>query len=250
MINNKMKTHVVTYASHDDGTLQELLNNKHGVKVELLGFGSKWNGFTDKIKGVYKYIIEKTKDDDILIFLDGFDSKILKPLDVAIRRFRKMNAKILLSKEQIHNPQKYWFLERFFKYTANKVFGNCKDGIIANSGLYMGYIKYLKPFLKNVLEFRPNEKCKSDQRKFNMLCKKYNNEITIDLGNLIFHNCPNDGGNCDNSDACFVQYPAQITLKRGLRALQEYFSIFIFELVVIIALILLIIYIIYRIIKR
>ena len=48
--------------------------------------GRKWNGFMDKFKNMYKYI-QTLPDDDIIIFIDGFDSKINQPIEVIKNRF-------------------------------------------------------------------------------------------------------------------------------------------------------------------
>ena len=50
-----MTTHVITYATHSYGNFEELVNNKYGIKVIVLGWGKKWKGFTDKFNAVYKY---------------------------------------------------------------------------------------------------------------------------------------------------------------------------------------------------
>ena len=228
------KVYVVTYATHREGLFDDLINNKFNVEIKVLGFNKKWRGFTDKIKGVYEFIQNKN-DNDILIFLDGFDSIVNKPLEMAIKRFQKLNCKVLFSKEQIHNEQSNFLIEYFFKYTIRKVFGTCKDNLTANSGLYMGYIGYLKPILYNILNFRNKELCKSDQRKLNMLCPKFD-YIKIDTENLIFYNCPNYM-DCKNVSSCFIQYPGQMTLKRGKRAMYEYTSLFVSELFVLFLLI-------------
>ena len=39
---------IVTYANKSFGMFEELVNNEFKVPVRVLGWGSKWNGFTDK----------------------------------------------------------------------------------------------------------------------------------------------------------------------------------------------------------
>src|SRR5210317_1041969 len=74
---------VVTYANKSHGLFEELIHNEYDVPVRVLGWGTKWNGFLDKYKGMVEYLKSK-KDDDIVIFLDGFDTKINKdPKDVS-----------------------------------------------------------------------------------------------------------------------------------------------------------------------
>ena len=66
---------VITYATHSQGMFDEL--KKRYPDLVVLGWGEKWTGYTDKSKAVIKYI-EKMNDDDIVIVIDGFDSKIIK----------------------------------------------------------------------------------------------------------------------------------------------------------------------------
>ena len=93
-----MVVKLITYATHSYGTFKELVNNDLNIEVKVLGWGKKWNGFMDKIKGISVYI-DTLNDDDIVIFVDGFDSKIIKPLDIVEKRFKSMNCKVLLSND-------------------------------------------------------------------------------------------------------------------------------------------------------
>ena len=60
---------VVTYANKSAGMFDRLINNEHGVQIKVLGWGTKWNGFKDKINGIYRYL-ENKHDDDIVIYVD------------------------------------------------------------------------------------------------------------------------------------------------------------------------------------
>ena len=68
---------VVTYATHSQGMFEDLMNNSQGVEIKVLGWGKKWTGYNDKLKECYNYINE-LPDDDIIVIIDGFDSKIMK----------------------------------------------------------------------------------------------------------------------------------------------------------------------------
>lgn len=135
-----MDTEVLTVATHEEGYFNELINNKFNIDVKVLGFGRKWTGFTMKLELIYNYI-KTLPDYKIIIFIDGFDSLINGTLNEAVNRFRNKNSKILFSKDI--------YPHSFF---AQKIFPKCKDNIIVNSGLYMGYVKYLKILLSAVLQ--------------------------------------------------------------------------------------------------
>ena len=128
-----MTLEVVTYANKSSGMFEELVNNEHGVKVKVLGMGKKWNGYLDKSKGLLEYMKTK-KDDDIIVFVDGFDTKINKDISNVKSLFESYDCKVLVSKDP----------ELMNKFGEIFVFGNCNNSDVANAGMYMGYVKYLK----------------------------------------------------------------------------------------------------------
>ena len=69
-----MSVEVVTYANKSSGMFEELVNNEHGVKVKVLGMGNKWNGYSDKSKGLLEYMKTK-RDDDIIVLSMGLIQK-------------------------------------------------------------------------------------------------------------------------------------------------------------------------------
>ena len=197
-----MNTEVITVATHNKGTFEKIINNNFGVNVKVLGYGEKWTGFDMKIRLVYNYI-KNLPEDKIIIFIDGFDSIINGTIEQAENIFRKNNYKVVFSK---NIPNHFYGIEKI-------VFPDCKDSNIANAGLYMGYIKYLKIILSDML----NKKCKDDQYNINNLCKKYH-YIDIDENNEIFLNTTNK----KDVKAIFIQYPGSINVYRAWRALFEY----------------------------
>ena len=83
---------VVTYANKSFGMFEDLINNDFGVKVKVLGWGTKWHGYTDKSKGLLKYLQNK-RDKDIIVFVDGFDTKINKSIENVAKMFNSANVK-------------------------------------------------------------------------------------------------------------------------------------------------------------
>jgi hypothetical protein len=180
---------------------EDLVKNEFGVPIKVLGWGTKWNGFTDKYRGMSEYL--KTKnDDDIVIFLDGFDTKINKDPQNVLQVFQEMNCKVLVSK----NPP--WFLQTL-------IFGECDDSI-ANSGLYMGYVKYLRHFIDEALRLE----CEDDQTNLNTVCQN-NNYICVDKDEKIFKNF-NPFQKNKKSDSVFVSFPGTLGINRYWRGFFEY----------------------------
>jgi hypothetical protein len=217
-----MKTHVVTYATHSEGNYDNLINNNYNIDVITLGWNTKWDGFDYKFKLLYDYI-KNLPDDDIIISLDGFDVWINGNLRDAISRFKKMNINLLFSKDvYLFNDHK--ILSNIGYNIASKIFNICRNNEVANTGLYMGYVKYIKILLLESF----NKKCKDDQKIINNLCEKYN-FIHIDSNNTILENVSNNS-EINNSKAIFVQKPGKITFNRYVvRGTKEYSQFFLKE---------------------
>lgn len=211
---------IVTYANKSFGLFEKLINNSHGVKVHVLGWGTKWNGYADKSEGLVEYLKSKN-DEDIVVFIDGFDSEINRPLCNLLELFKQTDSKVLVSKDPHLG---YGFLKGFSK----TIFGDCHSNLIANAGMYMGYAKYLRIVLKDSLQ----NKCLDDQVVLNKMCKKYP-FIRVDENELIFKNIPPSQSKNQNEQAIFVSYPGTPTLNRYTRALTEYTQFFYFKLIVV-----------------
>ena len=201
-----MSLEVVTYANKSSGMFEELINNEHGVKVKVLGMGKKWNGFSDKFIGLLEYM-ETKNDDDIIVFVDGFDTKINKDISNVKSLFESYNCKILVSK----NPDIF-----------DIGFGipKCDNKHIGNVGMYMGYVKHLTILLKESVQL----KCLDDQVNLNSLCKKYD-FIKIDDKELIFKNFATLDKK-ESVNAVFISFPGSITLERISRHPKEYMQFY------------------------
>lgn len=217
-----MNTEVVTVATHSEGTFDKIINNNFGINVKVLGYGEKWKGFDMKIRLVYNYI-KNLPDDKIIIFIDGFDSIINGTIEQAEDIFMRNNYKVVFS-------------NCYQEYIGHLLFPSCIGNNIANVGLYMGYVKYLKIILSDIL----NKKCKDDQVNLNNSCKKYD-FIQIDYKNEIFLNTRIK--NIKNEKAIFISHPGTFTFKRMWRAIFEYGQFF---LTYIIILYLIIVYFLYK----
>lgn len=200
-----MTFEIVTYANKSQGMFEDLINNEFGVPVKVLGWGTKWNGFSDKYRGMSKYL-ETKNDEDIVIFLDGFDTKINKNPHNVVKLFKECDCKVLVSKDP----------EVPGKSLTQMIFGKCGDSSTANSGLYMGYAKYLKNIINEALSL----KCEDDQTNINTVCQN-TNFVKVDEEEKIFKNF----GPIDKKhevDTIFVSYPGSPGFNRYTRSLVEY----------------------------
>ena len=200
-----MSYEIVTYANKSHGLFEELVNNEFNVPVKVLGWGTEWKGFSDKTKGVTDYLKTKSAT-DIVIFLDGFDTKINKDPSNVVELFKQFNCKILLSSDPNISG----------KFITSLIFGTCKGSGTANAGMYMGYAKELLEFL----EAEAKTKCKDDQLNFNTLCRS-REDIKVDESNVIFENFKPTQVN-NESNAPFVSYPGKRSFDRISRGFVEY----------------------------
>lgn len=214
-----MSLEVVTYANKSSGLFEKLVNNEHDVPVKVLGWGTKWNGFSDKIKGLLDYIQNKS-DDEIILFIDGFDSLVNKPVDdKLIEIFKQYDCGVLVSRDR----------EGSGRLLSRRIFGNC-GAYTVNSGMYMGYVKYLKKLLSEEI----NMKCLDDQRNFNTLCNKHD-FVKIDSDEKIFRNFTPYQKNHE-TDAYFISFPGTLNVIRQIRASKEYLQFIIKPILVFIIL--------------
>jgi hypothetical protein len=212
-----MSIEIITVATHKEGKFEELIHNIYNIPIKVLGFGQKWTGFNMKNKLIYDYI-QHMPDNKIIIFLDGFDTEIKSHIKVAITRFKKNNYKLVFSKE----------VGSQIFYAEKMVFNKCRNNLIGNCGLYMGYVKYLKIFLYEALK----NKCQDDQVVMNNLCKKFN-FIDIDEKEEIFQNLKIVNNYKYNNKAIFIGFPGTISLKRGYRGVFEYGQFFIIPILIV-----------------
>lgn len=212
-----MYTHVITYASHSERNYQNMIDNEYNIKIKTLGWGKKWKALNNKIRLLYNEI-KNYDDNDIVISLDGFDVWINGYLDKAIKAFKDTNSKVLFSLDmkQKLNPNFFQKISNLLVKKPWRSQGGGINGITLNSGIYMGYVKYLKIILNEAI----NKKCISDQVIFNRLCSKYK-FISIDYEKNIFENVysVND---VKKSNAVFVQVPGNFSIL-GLSLIKRFF---------------------------
>lgn len=200
-----MVVEIVTYANKSFGLFEELIHNEFEVPVKVLGWGKPWHGYSDKSKGLLEYISTSKNDDDLIIFVDGFDSKINKNPKNVQEIFESYDCKVLFSKDP----------ESFSKLITRTIFPTCGDAV-ANAGMYAGYVKYLKQILEDEL----SRECQDDQVNFNTMCNQYD-FIKVDENQRLFENIATTQHGKE-SDAVFVSYPATLGMQRAYRSLIEY----------------------------
>ena len=195
------KIYLVTYATHSEGLFDKLTKNEFNKKIDVVGWNTKFRDYFDKINELIKYINTKN-DNDIIVYLDGFDSLInINFTDNELKKlFLSYKTNILISKDPIN----LLLIDNksIGKELYNINFGKYENDILPNMGMFMGYVKYLK-LLFNCMIKQNNE---DDQKALN---KYYNSNIKIDTDNKIFINTKyNDYiKNKNNINSIFVSFP-------------------------------------------
>lgn len=160
--------YIITYATHSERYFDIL---KNYPDIIILGWNTKWNGFYDKANAVIDFCKSKNPD-DIVCFIDGFDSIILTSPDKLLERYRSLNKELIFSKEANH-------FNVMHKYLLDKVFSRCQN-VTINSGMYIGTCRSIIDFWNNI---KPNE---DDQVYTNRICKI--KDIHVDKDYKLFYN--------------------------------------------------------------
>lgn len=219
---------IYTYATHSQGTFEDLLNNKFGVKINVVGMGDKWISFVESKMMKIKNELENLDSELVIIFLDGFDTVINKHPDIAYDYYMQNSPdKILISKECEHNNM-------FATYFYKKVFLSSDP---ANSGMLMGKVKYMKKLYNNVIDYYKQYNITDDQRLINM----FHTDLKLDRDNYVFHNLNYNerNENYSNYNAVFLQTPGLLTSDRIFRSIMDYTPYFIEEILLLFIIIIL-----------
>lgn len=175
-----MKLKVVTVATHSERYFPILVQSceRFGLELVILGWNSKWTGFTYKFDLV-KQFLKQQDPDTLVVFVDAYDVVFLQPAQVIIDNFIKSNAKIIIAKD--------WNLMFHYELGARVGFGLC-NGTRINSGTYMGKVAHLIQMFDTMCNH--NAGCKDheqdDQVMITNYCKLYPDLVSIDLSMQLF----------------------------------------------------------------
>lgn len=205
-----MNVYVVTVATQNVGYLNILKEScvRYNFELVILGFGEKWGGFTWKFVKTRQQL-DKYNDEDIVIFVDGYDTFILSDKDHIINNFLSLKTNILISIEK-YDENRSLIQEYIHKKKYN---GKCR-GDDLNSGLYMGYVKYIKEFLDVLCSDKKCNVSADDQRLMVELCNSGNgfkskeffeSNVKLDHELKIFYNSTRGVNNFRKSKFVHVQ---------------------------------------------
>lgn len=172
--------HLVTVATHSERYLPVLDKQAKDKDMSLvkLGVGKKYIGHFMKDLEMIDYLKQPSvEDDDIVVFVDGFDTLLLGDKKEIINKFKSFECQLLLSIENVGG----------LSFIHDAVFTKVKGKFI-NTGLYMGYAKFLREFLEDI--YSQDFDKKSNQKTWaNYLSRNNKNKhIALDVDSEIFLN--------------------------------------------------------------
>lgn len=178
--------YIVTYATHSERYFELL--KQSCPDIIILGDGKPWNGFSDKVEATIEFCKSK-KPEDIICFVDGFDSVILSSKEEILEKYRSFNIPLVFSEAATASTI-------MVKYLQDKIFGKCKDDRL-NSGLFIGTAKSIIDFWEDI-QFMEDDQVYATHK-----CNKIT-YMKIDKEHKIFYNyAPADTINVKNN-ALFI----------------------------------------------
>ncbi len=170
---------ITTVVTHSEKYFPSLVDSckKNNYHLEILGWKQKWKGFTWKYQ-LMKTFLEELPEDEIVMFMDGFDAVILRPNIEEI--FKSKNVDIFFGVEYAKSS--------LTKFISTTLFSSCK-GYSLNSGMYIGYVHGIKNYLNNINIEKAYD---DDQIILSNYCKDNLEIKNFDVNSEIFLNVTRD----------------------------------------------------------
>jgi len=164
---------IVTVATSPDGYYKWLKTscNRYNTELVTLGMNEKWLGYNWKLLKMKEYI-DTLDDHEIVMFVDAYDVIILDDPRKLEEKFIKSDKKIIVGCEENEN-----------KTLGHILFDKC-DNKPLNSGTYIGYVKYLRKMLKDII-IKNKDPSLDDQKLMIKYCKQ-NKNIHVDCDQEYF----------------------------------------------------------------
>lgn len=141
--------HICTVATQQTQGVDQLLHSckVRDVNITILGMGTPFKGLSEKLIHVQKYI-QTLPDEDVVLFVDGYDVLILATEKEILKKFLKMNKPFIISVEKFCYP----FPKRAADFPESPT-----SYKYINSGSYMGYVGHLKKIFSEISPIRARD---------------------------------------------------------------------------------------------
>ena len=167
-----------TIATHNERTLDILKESaiKNNIKLDIIGQGKVFKNYGIKLIWFLEYL-EDIDDNELVVFLDGFDTILLTGENEFKEQFNEINDA---------EPDKK---KKGLIFSNGKSYLRFNALLEVNSGLVMGYAKKFKQILKSICS-----KYKCDKHgSCDVLLERFKRNFIIDDSSDLFHNFYLDG---------------------------------------------------------
>jgi hypothetical protein len=162
--------HVLTFATHQKGTLPTLVERAKagGFKPKIIGMGSKWRGFGWRLKSYHQQILKMLREEgkqggmkpnDLVVLVDGYDVIPLGTASNFVDGFQRYHTDVLISAESNCTPYMLPSGTDPFKVYLP----HCRDTPFINAGMIGGKAHALASFLGDLIQSRKVQDDDDDQ---------------------------------------------------------------------------------------
>jgi len=214
----QQRLHLVTYATHEQGLLPRLVGTEFGAGVVVLGMGEAWKGYMEsKMAAILRYV-SALPSDCVVVYLDAFDSLILKDPhaeDRLLSAFAACECEVLVSEDPYvlgETITKLRFAAGTLQDAAKGAISQIDAAIkgklgddeslrcVANAGMFMGYAGALRRLLETLFAMGYQD----DQIALNKAVQA-DRSIRVDLEHTIFHNVNRTRAGSREADVLLAQ---------------------------------------------
>lgn len=165
---------ICTVATHSDRYFPVLKASCERFQTPLivLGWGEQWQGFAWKFAKMLDFL-NTISEDEIVMFVDGYDVILLQPPSCIEKRFLRANVPMIVAQDGVHPTL-------IVRYFMSKCFHDV-NGVPINTGTYIGYAGYLKQFLRMISIFSNDFATgENDQEIASRVWRQFPDMVTID----------------------------------------------------------------------
>jgi hypothetical protein len=185
---------LVTVATHTESYFPWLQESckRYNTKLEILGWGEKWQGFTWRFTLMINYL-NSLDPEELVCFIDAYDVLLLRPINEIQSYYENIskisNKKIIIGIDLFDN--------KLFNIMSNIYFSKCNNFNI-NAGIYIGKAKDLKEIISKAKGTNANNA--DDQVILTEYCISHSDIFYIDIDSILILNFNNtdDIGNNPN----------------------------------------------------
>ena len=145
-----------TTATHSQGYFPALQASarRYGVTLEVVGWGQKWGGFAWKLS-ILKKLLRREAPDEVVVFLDAFDTVLCGPPSELLAKYRAMNSDMVISMDHgTNNKWVRWGEEVAMAGGLGKLLPSPTRYKFPNSGAFIGTAYKVLQVLSSMCKFQ------------------------------------------------------------------------------------------------